>query len=68
MGNWQAISALFRWSSSLVRSSNVLDTTLALWARVLYTLFLAVMKWLLSHCKSGLYVLVSCKPLCEWCC
>ena len=45
------MSASFRQSSSFVRSSSVLYTTLALWDRVLYTLFLAVMKCLLSQCK-----------------
>ena len=50
LGNWHSLSALVRCSSSLFRSSGVLDTTLALWAKVLYTLFLALMKWLPSQC------------------
>ena len=66
LGNWHSLSALLRCSNILFRSSGVLDTTLALWPKVFYTLFLAVMKWLLSQCRVGLCVLVSCKLLWEW--
>ena len=50
-GNWQCLSAVLMWSSSLSKLSCVDETVLALCARVLNTLCLAVMWWLLSQCK-----------------
>ena len=48
-GNWQWWRAVLMWVSSLSMFSWVEDTVLALWARVLKTLCLAVMWWLLSQ-------------------
>ena len=50
-GNWQCLSAVLMWSSSLSKVSCVDETVLALCARVLNTLCLAVMWWLLSQCR-----------------
>ena len=48
-GNWQCLSAILVWSSSLSKLSCVEETVFALCARVLKTLCLAVMWWLLSQ-------------------
>ena len=48
-GNWQWWRAVLMCVSSFSKLSWVEDTVLALWARVLYTLCLAVMWWLLSQ-------------------
>ena len=45
------VSALIRCYNSLIRSSGSVQTTLALWVRVLIKLYLAVRLWWLSHCK-----------------
>ena len=51
LGYLQWLSAFLRWSNSLWRSSGLLHTVLALWVRVLITLYLAD-KWRwLSHCR-----------------
>ena len=50
-GNWQCLSAVLMWSSSLSKLSCVEETVLALCARVLNTLCLAVMWWFLSQCR-----------------
>ena len=68
LGNWQATRAFLKCSSSLTKSSGVLEITLALWASVLYTL---VWQWWSGCCpnvNTGQYVLVSCKPLWVGCC
>ena len=68
-GTDNPMSAFLRCSNSFVRSSGMLNTTLALWARVLYTLFLAVMKGLLSKCRYWtVCVLDSCRLWWECCC
>ena len=46
MGKRQDCNALLMWSSSLDKSVSLLKTTLALCAKVLYTLCLAVMQLL----------------------
>ena len=45
------VSAFLRWSISLLSSSGLLHTVLALWVRVLVTLNFAERWWWLSHCK-----------------
>ena len=50
-GNWQCLSAVLMWSSSLSKLSCVEETVFALCARVFKTLCLAVMWWLLSQCR-----------------
>ena len=50
-GNCQCLSAVLMWSSSLSKLSCVGKTVFALCARVLKTLCLAVMWWLLSQCR-----------------
>ena len=50
-GNWQWWRAVLMCSSSLSKFSWVEDTVLALCAKVLNTLCLAVMWWLLSQCR-----------------
>ena len=50
-GNWQWCKAVLMCSSSLSNESYVEETVFALCARVLYTLCLAVMWWLLSQCR-----------------
>ena len=48
-GNWQWWRAVLMCVRSFSNLSWVEDTVLALWARVLYTLCLPVMWWLLSQ-------------------
>ena len=51
LGNWHAWRALLMFNSSWCSASWLDETTLALCAKVLYTLCFAVMKWLLSLCS-----------------
>ena len=51
LGNWHAWTALLICESSWSSASWFDETTLALCAKVLYTLCFAVMKWLLSQCR-----------------
>ena len=68
-GNWQQWRAVLMCVSSLSKFSWVEDTVLALWDKVLYTLCLAVMWWLLSQWRYwSVCVWVSCKLWCWMCC
>ena len=51
LGYLQLVSAFLRCSISFWRRSGLLQTVLALWVRVLITLYLAERWWWLSHCQ-----------------
>ena len=51
LGYLQWVSAFLRWSISCWRRSGLLQTVWVLSVRVLTTLYLAVRRWWLSHCK-----------------
>ena len=51
LGYFQLVRAFLRCSNSFWRSSGQLQTVLALWVRVLMTLYLTERWWWLSNCK-----------------
>ena len=68
VGYLQLVRAFLRCSISLQRSSGLLQTVLAIWVRVLMTLYSAERWWWLSHCKywsmwvGFLYIVVDSLP------
>ena len=53
LGYLHLVRAFLRCCISLLRSLDFMQTVLALWVRVLITLYLATRLWWLSHCKYG---------------
>ena len=51
LGYLYLVRTFLRCCNSLFKSSGLVHTVLALWVRVLITLYLAARSWWLSHCK-----------------